>query len=101
MDIYNLKSIGINNEYEITYKVYTVKTHVNIFKKFFKWVTGAKDFSISIVNTQPSTEDISQELIAIDLNKLTNGAYQLEIVIADTKDKAIMASAQKEFILID
>ncbi len=46
-------------------------------------------------------EDMSQELIAIDLNKLTNGAYQLEIVIADTKDKAIMASAQKEFILID
>ncbi len=46
-------------------------------------------------------EDISQELIAIDLNKLTNGAYQLEIVISDTKDKSIMASPQKEFILID
>lgn len=85
-EIYNLQAIGFGREYELTYKVY---------------MTDAKEPSISIIQTQPVDENISQELIEIDLSKLTNRAYKLEIIVSDTNDKAIVARSQKKFMLTD
>lgn len=100
-ELYNLQSIGVNMEYEITYKISGDKSNVSIFEKFSKWVTGAKDPSISISHPQAINADTSQELIAIDLSKLGKGAYQLEVIVSDTKDSTVTARAQKEFILVD
>jgi len=91
-EVYNLKSAGFENEYEVTYKVIRTRGQENILKK----LAGSQDASISITNTRIVTEETSNELLAIDLSRLEKGDYRLEITVADAK-KLITASAQKEF----
>ncbi|MDZ7362804.1 MAG: GWxTD domain-containing protein [candidate division KSB1 bacterium] len=91
-EVYNLKSADFENEYEITYKVIRTRGQENILKK----LSGFQDASISITNTRTVTSETSQELLAIDVNRLEKGDYRLEITVADAK-KLIMTSAKKEF----
>jgi hypothetical protein len=91
-EVYNLKSAGFENEYEITYKVIRTRGQENIFKK----LAGSQDASISMTTTRTVTAETSHELLAIDLSRLEKGDYRLEITVADAK-KLITASAQKEF----
>ncbi|RMD86577.1 MAG: GWxTD domain-containing protein [Calditrichaeota bacterium] len=98
-EVYNLKSGGVTDEYEITYKVYNDKSSTSLFKKLTKWIGGEKERSISITQTQPVLEDMSQELIALDLSNLPNGHYRLEVIVADTKNPSIQASVWREFRL--
>ena len=100
-EIYNLQSAGVTDEYEVELKVYTDKKSRGVFKKLIKWLIGAKDVSISIIHTRPVTNENVQEFMAIDFSNLANGKYRFEITVADKKNKNIVASVQKEIIIID
>ena len=91
-EVYNLKSAGFENEYEVTYKVIRTRGQENIFKK----LAGSQDASISMTNTRTVTAETSHELLGLDLSQLEKGDYRLEITVADAK-KLIATSAQKEF----
>jgi len=93
-EVYNLKSAGLENEYEVTYKVIRTRGQENIFKK----LAGSQEASISMTNTRTVTAETSHELLALDLSRLEKGDYRLEITVADAK-KLITASAQKELIV--
>ncbi|NIR49650.1 GWxTD domain-containing protein [candidate division KSB1 bacterium] len=83
-EIYNIKTAGIVDQYELTYRVFG---------------TGSEKPAVSIIQTQPVNDNTSQELIALDLSKLSEGHYQLDIIVSDPSDQSIVATAQKEFIL--
>jgi GWxTD domain-containing protein len=100
-EIYNLRSAGFENEYEITYKVIRDRSRENIFEKVSKSLTGAQDVSISISYLQPIIDDTGKEFIELDLSKLANGPYILEITVSDTKDKNLVTSTRKEFNISD
>lgn len=100
-EIYNLRTAGITNEFEISLRVFTYTSGKSIFKKFSTWLTGAKKVAISIVHSQPVTGDIAKELISIDFSNLTNGTYRLEITVTDPLNKSIFATIQKDIVVID
>jgi len=100
-EIYNIKTAGIDTEFEITLKVLSEKQRKGIFKKFFKWLTGSKQVFISIVQPRSVTDDNIKELIAIDFSKLTNGDYRLEITVTDPRNKSISTTAQKQIVISD
>jgi len=100
-EIYNLRSAGITENYEITYKIVSDQTPQSFFKKFSKWLSGSKETAVSLSQSQPVVDDASQELIAIDLGNVASGAHRLEITVADAKDAKIKASVAREIIIED
>ncbi|MFX0140323.1 MAG: GWxTD domain-containing protein [Candidatus Hodarchaeota archaeon] len=100
-EIYNIKTAGIDTEFEITLKVLSEKQRKGIFKKFFKWLTGSKQVFISIVQPRSVTDDNIKELIAIDFRKLTKGDYRLEITVTDPRNKSTSTTAQKQIVVSD
>lgn len=101
-EIYNLKSADVEDEYEVTYKLYSLSKSKNIFRSFSEWITNAKDNSISFSYTQPITNENSNELIAIDLSKVPNGDdYRFEITVTETRDKNLTASTSREMAITD
>ncbi len=100
-EIYNIKTAGIDTEFEITLKVLSEKQRKGIFKKFFKWLTGSKQVFISIVQPRSVTDDNIKELIAIDFSKLNKGEYRLEITVTDPRNKSISTTAQKQIVISD
>ena len=100
-EVYNLKSAGFEDEYQITYKVVKDRSRQSVFKKISKVFSGTQEISISVTNTRPVIDDTARELIALDLSNLSKGAYRLEVIVAAVKDSAISASAQKDFMISD
>ena len=100
-EIYNIKTAGIDTEFEITLKVLSEKQGKGIFKKFFKRLTGSKQVFISIVQPRSVTDDNIEELIAIDFSKLNEGDYRLEITVTDPRNKNISTTAQKQIVISD
>jgi GWxTD domain-containing protein len=94
---YNL----LPNEYEIAYRVMTVKSRKGLVKKLSQWLSGAKDAAVSVTFTRPVVDDTAPELIAIDLKNVPNGAYLVEIKITATANRAITAAAQKEITIVE
>jgi len=100
-EIYNIKTAGIDTEFEIALKVLSEKQRKGIFKKFFKWLTGSKQVFISIVQPRSVTDDNIKELIAIDFSKLTKGDYRLEITVTDPSNKSISTTVRKQIVISD
>jgi hypothetical protein len=98
-EIYNLKSSGITDNYEVVYKIVSEKSKANILKQVAQSLASDKDVAISVSYTRPVTDDAAQELIAIDLSKVPKGAHRLEIEVADTKNAKIKTSAEREIII--
>ncbi len=100
-EIYNIKTAGIDTEFELALKVLSEKQQKGIFKKFFQWLTGSKQVFISIVQPRSVTDDNIKELIVIDFSKLNRGDYRLEITITDPRNKSITTTAQKQIVISD
>jgi len=98
-EIYNLRSAGIAESYEITYKVISNNRQESLLKKFSRWLTGGKETAVSLSQTQPVMNDAAQELIVLDLGTLRSGAHRLEITVADAKDAKIRASVAREIVV--
>lgn len=56
-EIYNLKTAGVTDAYEITYRVITEEKRKGIIKKFSKWLTRAKDAAVSVTFTRTVIDD--------------------------------------------
>lgn len=101
-EIYNIQKSGIEDEFEIELAVFSKKERGGIFKKFFKWITGAKDAFISIVQNRSVIDDDMKELVAMDFSQLDRGKYFLEITINfKANNKKISASTRKQITISD
>jgi len=85
-EIYNIKSSGIENEYEVAIEVTTVKDKKGLFKRIGNIFSHSQENSISLQQTRIAEQDDSQELIGLDLSNLKPGTYILAIKASD-KDK--------------
>ncbi len=87
-EIYNLKSSGITDNYEVVYKVISEKS-------------GDKNIAVSVSYTRPVTDDTAPELIGIDLRQVPKGAHRLEITVAAMNNRNITANIQKAIRIDD
>ncbi|MGH7602332.1 MAG: hypothetical protein ACREOI_38690, partial [bacterium] len=87
-EIYNLKSAGITDNYEVVYKVISDKG-------------GDKNIAVSVSFARPVTDDTAPELIGIDLRQVPKGAHRLEIMVTVMNDRKISASTQKEIMIVE
>jgi len=83
-EIYNLKSSGIKDNYEVVYKI-----------------VSEKETAVSVSYTRLVIDDSAPELIAIDLSKVPKGEHRLEITVTARNDRNITASVQKEIRIDD
>jgi len=87
-EIYNLKTAGVAEQYEIVYKVVSEKG-------------GNQDAAISVSSTRAVSDDTAPELIGIDLRKVPKGKHRLEITVTARNNQRITASVQKEIWIDD
>jgi len=87
-EIYNLKTSGVTEQYEIVYKIVSAKG-------------GNKDAAVSVSSTRAVSDDTAPELIGIDLRKVPKGEHRLEITVTAMNDRKITASIQKEIRIDD
>jgi GWxTD domain-containing protein len=85
-EIYNLKSSGVTDNYEIVYKVVSEKG-------------GNKDVAVSVSSARAVSDDTAQELIGIDLSRVPKGEHRLEITVTAMNNRSITASIQKEITI--
>ncbi|MFQ5639115.1 MAG: GWxTD domain-containing protein [bacterium] len=101
-EIYNLQSAGVEDEYEVTYKLYSSNKSKNLFESFAKWVKNSKDNSISFSYTQPVNSQNTQELIALDLSKVPEGDhYQFEILVTAKNAGKPSARSSRKLTIVD
>lgn len=98
-EAYHLKpEYSDDQQFLITYKVFRDESRESILKKL---LTDSKRASISIQETRTlSTENI-REIIQLDLSKLENGPYKLEISIQDKNGEFAEIHSQKDIYLTD
>jgi GWxTD domain-containing protein len=87
-EIYNLKSAGVIDNFEVVYKVISEKS-------------GGKNIAVSVRYTRPVTDDTAPELIGIDLHKVPKGAHRLEITVTAMNNRNITSNIQKEIQIED
>jgi hypothetical protein len=100
-EIYNLKTAGVGEAYEITYRIVTDKSGGGVIKKASNWLAGAKDAAVSVTLTRPVVDDTAPELIAIDLSRVPKGVCRFMIIITAANNRNLAASAEKEITIID
>jgi len=99
-EVYNLKTSGITDQYEIVYKIISEKRkEENIFKQVAQALASDKDVAVSVSYSRPVNGDAAEELIGIDLSRVAKGNYRLEITVTDTHTKTIAAKAEKEMVI--
>lgn len=98
-EIYNLQTSGISGNYEIAYKISSERKSQTIFQKISRMFSTDKDVSISLKHAQPIYQNMSQELIALDLSQLEPGNYTLEITVSDAGDPKISVSETREIVI--
>jgi GWxTD domain-containing protein len=87
-EIYNLKTSGVVEQYEIVYKAVSEKS-------------GNQDVAVSVSSTRAVSDDTAQELIGIDLRKVPKGKQRLEITVTALNNRNVTASMQKEIRIDD
>jgi len=100
-EIYNLKTAGVAEAYEITYRMITGKSGSGMIKKASNWLAGTKDVAISVTLTRPVVDDTATELIAIDLSRVPKGVCRFMIIITAANNRNLAASAEKEITIVD
>lgn len=98
-EIYNLRAAGITESYEITYKIISSSAPQNFLTKLSRWLMNGQEAAVSLSHVQRVVDDTTQELLAIDLSKIANGAQRLEITVTSAKDDQIKASVTREIVI--
>ncbi|MEK7729039.1 MAG: GWxTD domain-containing protein [candidate division KSB1 bacterium] len=93
-EIYNLHAAS----YQLTYEVTATKARVAEEQKAQPEKNAP---TISVTMTRPAANEFTEELLALDLSQLQNGAYYLEVRVSDTNARAITARAQKLLVIED
>jgi GWxTD domain-containing protein len=100
-EIYNLKTAGAINEYEIAYKFLLGKSGRNVIKKFAAWISGKKEATVGLTHTRPVIDDTAKELIGIDLSHVPAGVHRLEITVTAANNRRLAASVQRELNVVE
>jgi GWxTD domain-containing protein len=98
-EIYNLDAIGLNKNYQVEYTVAEEKSGKSLLSKLTKPFSKKDEASITISEQRTVTQPISRESLALSLEKLQPGSYQLAIIVRAVDDPAIFAKAVKPLLL--
>jgi GWxTD domain-containing protein len=93
-EIYNLRA----ESYELTYEVTAMKGRAEEEQRA-KPEKNAP--TISVTTMRPAANESAEELLALDLSRLKNGAYVLEVCVTDTSAREPAARAQKLLVIED
>ncbi len=99
-EIYNIKTGGIENEYEIFIEVTTVKEKKGLFRKIGSIFSSSEENTISLQQTRVAEQNDSQELIGIDFSNLKSGDYTLAIRVSDPEIPDISAETKRNLQII-
>ncbi len=100
-EIYNIKTSGIQSQYEISIEVTTAKQKKGLFKKAVGIFSSSSENSISIHHTRVVEQDVTQELIGIDFSNLERGHYKLAIKVTDQEDQSISAEVTRDLQIME
>ncbi len=94
-EVYNLKAAGIEDAFQISYRISTATKDGGFLQKMSKLLSRSKQSSISLSLEQQVDQDYSEEVILIDLSNLENGWHVLEITVSDPKNSSIKATTKR------
>ncbi len=100
-EIYNIKTGGIENEYEIFIEVTTVKEKKGLFRKIGSIFSSSEENTISLQQTRVAEQNDSQELIGIDFSNLKSGDYTLAIRVSDPEIPDISAETKRNLKIVE
>ena len=95
-ELYNLITSGIIDTYDLTYRISKDTNRLSTLSKITGFFTGANKHAISVTQTLQVAGNFNQELIALDLSKLSDGPYLFEIFITYPEDDIILARSVKK-----
>lgn len=96
-EIYNLLSLRPSATYEMEITL----AHEDSRKGLRQLLSQDQEYEISTVHIREIATNDSHELIALDLGKLRDGEYTLEISVVHPESKNIVASTQKTVMIKD
>ena len=99
-EIYNIKTSGIENEYEVSIEVKTVKEKKGIFKKIGSIFSSSPENVISLQQTRVTEQNDSQELIGLDFSNLKPGDYILAIRVKEKNDQNPSAEVTRDLVIM-
>ena len=99
LEIYNLQTAGLQDEYKIAFEVTRQEEAKNMFKKLSNLISPPKEIAIKIEHTRSITSDIARELITLDFARLQPGPYQLKITVSDPANANQSASVQQAIFI--
>ncbi len=100
-EIYNLKTAGLKDEYELTLKVMSYKASVRSSEKKQRSNRKPEEIALSISHIRKIENDTVSELVGLDLSNLDKGLYILEVTVTDVMDKIHTVSIQKELEIVE
>jgi len=100
-EIYNLSTIGLNNEYRIDYNVTESPSNKNLLRAITKPFRKNDEASITLSELRTVTQSTSRESLTLDFGKLRPGAYNLEVTVSALQDSSIVAGTTKSFVLVE
>ncbi len=100
-EIYNIKTGGIQSQYEISIEVTTAKQETGLLEKAVGVFRKSQQNSVSIEHTRDVEQDESQELVGIDFSNLIQGNYTLTIGVSDKDNQSISAEVTRNLQIKD
>ncbi len=95
-EIYNIKTGGIQSQYEVSIELQTTLQEKGMLGKIFGVFNSSPESSIIIHQTRLVEKDDSQELIGIDFSNLHPGYYTLTLRVTDNDNKNISAAVSRK-----
>lgn len=95
-EIYNVKSSGIKDNMQISYRITALKKSDNIIDNLKNILSGSDQASVSVITTRPVTGENIQELIEFDFKNVKKGRNLLEVTVSATSDSTLKAVSLKE-----
>ncbi|RMF61902.1 MAG: GWxTD domain-containing protein [Calditrichaeota bacterium] len=100
-EIYNLDTFDTGHDVTISLSVYRTREAGNLVQKLAGVFSRPGEEILSIQSVQPATEESGRQLLAVDLSKLENGVYILEVVVADAENTGIRVESHKKIVVGD
>jgi len=98
-EIYNLTAIGLEKNYRVDYNIIAVQSGKKIVNKLIKPFSKNEVVSITLSELRAVTQPTVRDSLALNLEKLRPGRYQLEIAVRAEDNAALVAKASKQFVL--
>ncbi len=98
-EIYNIRSAGIKENLQISYRIIALKKSTSIIHSLKNILSGSDKSSISVLVTRSVTGENMQELIEFDFKNVKKGRHLLEVTVSDPQDSTLKAVSLKELVV--